>query len=62
MEDAISAVSQSGFSSQVSVAVLRKAMDAQQDEGEAFISMIRQLEPAEDGAGDASAGGLDLYA
>ena len=62
MDDAIASVSQARLSSQVGYTVLRKAMDAQQEESEALISMIRELEPAPDDASGASGGGLDLYA
>jgi hypothetical protein len=59
MEDAISAVGAAQVNSQVGVTVLRKAMDAQEQEGAALIEMIKA---AAQGVGGDEGGGLDVYA
>jgi hypothetical protein len=56
--DSISAMQGLDLSNQVSVAVAKKAMDSQKDEGEAMVELIRQAaqtQPTADGH-------IDLYA
>ena len=61
-----SALSSVDLSSAVSVAVARKALDAQKAEGSQVVEMIRQAgevgQQARRSAEAAKAGGVDLYA
>ncbi len=64
--DSISAVSQlksQQAMGQVQVAVARKALDAQQQQGEAMVGMIRDAKASADSAVQAAQrGGVDSYA
>ena len=68
MDDAVSAVlaaQDASVSDRVGYTVLRKAMDAQQEEGDQIVAMIKQAgEAGEQASASArgSGGGLDVYA
>jgi hypothetical protein len=60
----IPALSNLDLSNQVSVLVAKKAMDAQRQQGEAAIQLLKaasESAPSEQGAADDS-GGVDVYA
>jgi hypothetical protein len=63
MDSAVSSVlaaQHADVSNQVSMAVLRKTMDAQQEEGASIVAMIAQA--GEAGKSGGGGRGLDLYA
>ena len=60
--DPVSGIGQVELSSQVSIAVVRKAMDSQQEEAAALIEMIKQAGDAGSSDGASSDGHIDVYA
>jgi hypothetical protein len=61
--DATSGVGQLDLSNQISVAVARKAMDSQKQEGQAVIQLLESATKVQSGEahGSSKAGGVDVY-